>query len=225
MLWMAQPLIMAELVADAEAVSRGLTARLLIFNTEARRECDDRKNLSFDLAPMWNDFIEKILYRRLNSSEPTVLVASDEAREVFCKMHDHSVILMANQGDLDGEVSRWRENSIKVAGLLAVADGAEVVTESHAKAAVEIVKWCGNNYLEFHKNAIKSNLEGKRDKVVALLKATPGGQLCLSDLQKRHNITRVEFTKLVQSFPTIFEITKGTSSFVGGRPGEFAKLK
>jgi len=123
LLWLIQPVVIRQLVGDAEAFARGLTARPLIFDTGAGREYDDRRNQSFSEAANWQALIRPILKLRLSDDEPRVIQCSPEAREVFAKFHDESVDLERGPfADLAGELSRWRENALKVAGLFALAE-------------------------------------------------------------------------------------------------------
>ena len=104
---------MRELCASAEAIERGLTARCLIFETGAERQLDNRLSLRAETTE-WDDLLRQILGRRLEGQIETIQ-ADDEAREVFAKFHDESVTLgRTDFPDLDGELSRWRENAIKV---------------------------------------------------------------------------------------------------------------
>jgi hypothetical protein len=120
----------------------------LIFDTGGRREHDDRKSLAFTRAECWGAFLKCILEDRLTAAEPREIACSLEAREVFATFHDESVDLERGPfADLAGELSRWRENAIKVAGLFAMAEGAKEVSAALAERAVAVVRWCGFNYL------------------------------------------------------------------------------
>jgi len=224
LLWLVQPIIARKLFGDAEAVSRGLTARILIFDTGAKREHDDRQNLTFDQEPQWSQFLAEILDRRMSEKEPLEIICTVEAREVFAKFYDESVDLERSLGaDLAGELSRWRENAIKVAGLFALAVKITGVSAEMAAQACTVVRWCGLNYLTMLQTSRTKRMRKEPESITKLLWAG-GGELAVGILQSSNGYTRQELDALVAAFPTEIEIERRKHAGPG-KPAEVVRLK
>ena len=221
--WLVQPCIARNLLGDAEAVNRGLTARLLLFDTGARREHDDRQNLTFDQEPQWSQFLAGILDRRLREGAQLEITCSAEAREVFAKFHDESVDLERDAfADLAGELSRWRENAIKIAGVFALAEDSTDISGALAGLACEVVRWCGFNYLGLLQVGRRERLKDELHRVVELLREQ-GGKISLGDLAASHGIRRPQVNALVAGFPA--QLMVNLPGRIGpGRPSEILTL-
>ncbi len=219
LLWLVQPVVIRQLVADAEAFARGLTARPLLFDTSAIREHDDRRNLDFTGGDSWHGFIAPILHERLSGNSPRVITCTAEAREVFCKFHDESVDLERDHfADVAGELSRWRENAIKVSGLFAIAEGANGISVDLAERAVAVVRWAGLNYLQLLMSGRRERLRDDLQRVLDLLKEN-GGAINLGELSRNHGIKRGALCSLMAAFPAHLEI-KRIPQAGAGRPAE-----
>jgi hypothetical protein len=221
LLWLVQPCVMRMIVSDAEAFARGLTARPLIFDTGSRREHDDRKNLAFTQGDNWRRFIAKILVRRLQiNSQPVEIACSAEAREVFAKFYDESINLERGPfADLAGELSRWRENALKVAGLFAVAEDVGSISPALAERAVSVVRWCGFNYLGLLQSGRRERLREELEGVQKLLREHDGS-LSLGTLVRSHGIKRPELEALIAAFPGLLTIDRIPQKEGAGRPAE-----
>ena len=215
-LWMAQGYVVRELVGDAEAFARGLTARMLIFNTGARRVKDNRSTEEFDLADTWSAFINEVLDKRF-SGKHLEIMATPEAREIFAHLHDATVELEDSQfADVVGELSRWRENAIKIAGLFAIADDMGKVTGEHAARAVRVVRWCGFSYLSMLQAGRKERYRDELSRILEVLSQNNEG-INISELQKRHGIKREQLNAVMAAYPGVLEIH--TKKLIGaGRP-------
>jgi len=221
LLWLIQGIVMRQLAGDPEAFSRGLTARPLIFDSGSRREKDNRSTAVFEYANAWSSFIDSVLDRRLVSESPLEIACSLEAREVFAKFHDESIDLERGEfADLTGELSRWRENGIKVAGLFAIAEEAGTVSAEIAERAVRVVRWVGFNYLGLLQAGRKDRQREELARVLEVV-SNAGGCIHLGDLDRRHGIKRERLLAVMAANPGVLEIAKLKTS---GRPGETLRL-
>jgi len=222
LLWLVQGSVLRELLADNEAFSRGLTARMLVFDTGARRAHDDRRSLTFTQAEKWGAFLNGILDDRLAGAPPKEVTCTGEAREVFAKFDDESVNLERGPfADLAGELSRWRENAIKVAGLFATAEGSKEVAQALAERAVSVVRWCGFNYLGLLQAGRRERLRDELERVLELIRENDGA-INLGTLERNHGIKRARLESLIAAFPTHLAIERFPQPG-RGRPAEVLK--
>lgn len=219
LLWLVQDCVIRQIIADQEATSRGLTARPLIFETGARREYDDRQILEFTSEETWSAFIDSILDQRLRGSEIRQIRCTPEAREIFARFHDESVDLERGPySDMQGELSRWRENAIKLAGVFALAENADTVSPDLAERAVSVVRWCGFSYLGLLQVGRRERLRADLDRVLELIRES-GGEVSLGVLGRSHGIKRPRVEALTAIFPTHLTIERRPHSGAG-RPAE-----
>ena len=220
--WLVQGVILRDLCGNPEAVERGLTARPLIFETGAVRQLDDRTNLATTTGPRWADFINGVLDQRLiQDREPGVIQCTPEARAVFSDFSDESVMLGRGQfADLDGELTRWRENGIKVAGLFALAEGLRTLTADHAERGCAIVRWAGYSYLGILSAGRAERKRTDLDRLLVIIKEK-GGEITLGDLQRHHEIKRSFVQSVMAAFPDKLELRKEPT---GGKPRETLRV-
>jgi hypothetical protein len=133
-LWFAQPIILEELIGNQEAFERGLTARLLIFDSEIKLQHDDGvgRAIPGPVLENWHTHIQHLVKNRPSQAEPQDVICSPGAREVFRGFHNESIDLRRGDcADIEGELSRWRENAIRVSLNIWVADqaGGEITAE------------------------------------------------------------------------------------------------
>lgn len=207
-LWMVQKSVLESLLEDKEAFERGLTARPLIVNTRARRTKDDGSEKVFTLADLWASLLEPLLSKRKQwnpGQEPEMIPCSGEAKEVFRQFHNESIELEEERfPGLGGECSRWRENAIKVAGILQwCQDRHRMIDEKTAEAACAVVRWCGLGYLQLLQEKRMDGLQKAIEKLEGLCQRE-GGEISIGKLQSNHGY-RSEKLKhvryLVQCFP------------------------
>jgi hypothetical protein len=219
-LWMVQRTVLNSLLKDRDAFDRGLTARFLVVNTEARRTKDDGEEKIFTKASQWATLLEPILKLRKNQnseSEPILIKCSGEAKEVFRMFHNESIDFEDGLWEgYHGECSRWRENAIKVAGLFQlVLDKDRMIDEKTARAACEVVRWCGQGYIRLLMKKRLEGLQDKAEKLVGICKEH-GGEVSMGDLQSKHgrrNGQVNEVRMLVRTFPDLFSLeTRPTST-------------
>jgi len=208
--WMVQPILLRQLCGDEEAMSRGLTARPLIFDSEARRELDNRAALEFTHADQWAVLVERILdFRFLDQiAPPRIIQASKEARDVFSDYYDEGVLLERGKfADLKGELSRWCENAIKVAGIFALIEEVGELTADHARRGVEIVRWAGYNYLSLLQGGRRQRQKERLESILGHIQEA-GGEINVGDLAKSHGINRSYLDAVMAACPGSIEIVK-----------------
>lgn len=224
LLWLVQGSVLTKLLSDEEAFSRGLTARPLIFDSGAIREHDDRQNNEFRFESQWRELVNSFLDQRLLGAAPIELGCTSDAREAFACFNDEGVDLERGPfADLTGELSRWRENAIKVAGIFARAEGQNVISKEIALRAIRVVRWCGLNYLEILKVGRRERLAEKLESVTEIIKAQ-GGEISLGDLVRSHGIKRQQIDALSAVFPGRLTLEKIPRVSGPGRPAEILKL-
>jgi hypothetical protein len=224
LLWLVQPTLLRQLCSDDEAFSRGLTARPLIFDTGSRREIDDGQIRKFDLQTEWDALVDRVLDVRVapERKEPQIITASDDARKVFTDFHNESVMLERTTfADLVGELSRWRENAIKVAGLFAVVDDVAELTADHARAGTDIVRWASYNYLSTLHGGRRDRQQERLNTIAALVDRH-SGSINVGDLAKSHGIDRATLDAVIAACPGVIEIVKQPQP--KGQPGQPAQL-
>lgn len=224
-LWCVQPSILRELVGNAEAFDRGLTARPFIFDTGAERQLDDGTTRATSTLPAWTDFMNATLDLRLarESAEPLVISATAEAREEFRLFYNETVEMGRGvYADVDGELTRWRENAIKAAGLFAYAEQCTELTADHARRGCELMRWAGHSYLRTLSSSRKERQQDDLDRLVDILSAK-GGEITLRNLERRHAIHKTTALSVVAAFPDRLEFHRELTG-TAGRPPEILRF-
>ena len=219
----AQPVIVDELLANNEAFERGLTARMLMFDSEIELRHDDgvERKLPPHILNMWAEHI-----RWLTKNRPTPVTfevrCSRSARESFRIFHNLSVdARRGGYADVSGELSRWRENAIRVALNLWLADGkGGDITGEQADRAIAIVHWCCASYMRL---LVRGRMARKMSQVQTLrglLMDTPEKEITLRDLANRHGFEQGQVCRLAADFPDKLTIITKLPGAKGGRPSE-----
>ena len=225
-LLMVQPVVVQKLLAHRVARERGLLARLLVVEIKTRPIRDDgvAAAVSPALEEKWTKLLEGILSQRENPSSHRDLSCSAEATEVFRKFHNDTTCAWSDGAfaDLDKELSRWRENAIKLALVLqAATDPASVeVSVEVARDAVILMRWLGIGMLQLSEAQRYERLEMRAEQLVRSLKQR-GGECLASSLETRHGFNLVEAQKLARLYPQRFSVREVQR---GGRPGNLVKL-
>jgi hypothetical protein len=151
---------------------------------------------------------------------------STAAREVFRQFHNDSIDLRRGEcADVEGELSRWRENSVRVALNLWLADGhGGEITADQAERAVAVVRWCGRSYLAILNQGRAAQKLSRVQALRRLLLDTPERTMTLRDLANRHSYEHAEVRALAAEFADMLELETRTAGSQGGRPSEFLRL-
>jgi hypothetical protein len=226
--WMAQPLLLRELIGHPQAGERGLLARFIMVLSEwdvipyddgVSREVGDGCYLR------WDETIRAML--TLRDGPPCELQCSPEAREVFRSIHNDAVTQRnVLPDDFDANLARWRELAVRIAVGLAVFDAManretpRGITPEIAERARRIAEWCMNSTLQILDGGRENRTKERFDKLCDLLSWK--GPTTLRDLKRCHGFTEKEIRELARQFPTVeIESQKNPR---GGRHSEIVRL-
>ena len=224
LLWLVQGCVARRLLGGLEVIDRGVTARMLMFDSCARRELDNRQADGFLHAAPWAELINSILDRRLSADPTKEIVCTSDAKEVFSQFNDEGVNLERGPfADLPGELSRWRENAIKVAGLFALVEGLPEISAELAGRACTVVRWCAYNFLGLLHLGRAERKREEFDRFEKLL-GQHGGEITVGKLAESNGITRPQVDALVAAFPDELEIVR-RPQVAAGRPSQIVRLK
>ncbi len=228
MLLLVQPCILRELIGDEEAFERGMTARTLTFIVEAEPQEDDgiARRVGEQAEAAWNQLIRGILARReAPAGKPQRIVCTTEARELFRQFHNEGVRLRLGEfRDVEAELGRWRENAIRLAIGLCVADNLEAqeLTGEQAARAVDLLRWCARSSLQITNAARMQKRTKRAEELQTLLASKTRGEETLRNLDKSHGFAHEEVQALAGQFPERFAVERREST--GGRPSPVLRL-
>lgn len=127
--------------------------------------------------------------------------------------------------DVSGELSRWRENAIRVALNLWLADGeGGDITGDQADRAIAIVHWCCSSYMRLLNRGRMARKISQVQALRSLLLDTPEKEITLRDLDNRHGFDQDEVHRLASEFPDKLMITTKLPGAKGGRPSEVVTI-
>lgn len=220
-LWMCQPSLLRELYGSAESLARGLTARCLAFVCEHNVIPEDDgilREVDQQAFNAWNRLIRDSLDGRKN---PRILTTEPAAREAFRQWHNESVELRNGVlRDVEGEAGRWREQSIRIAGVLAVASGCDRITEQLANDAVRLCRWCVFSSLSLLASGRALRMTENKQRLFDLLK---DGPVTVRELKRSHGFGAAELRHIAGLNPDDF-IIETHKPENGGRPSEVMRL-
>ncbi len=224
-LWMCQPFLLREMFSNEEALERGLTARVLPFIVEHDEIPEDDgivRQVSEAARAEWDAMVRGALEMR---SAPRQIECSPEAREVFRAFHNEAVRLRNGRyRNIEGELGRWRENAIRLAGGQCVSDALEtghdsglVLSVDHAERGVALARWC-------HLSGLKMLTKGMaerswaRAQTLAELLTRYQGRVTLRDLRDRHGFAPHEVKALAEEHRGMLSVVMDKPTT--GRPSE-----
>lgn len=234
-LWFCQPYLLREMAVNEEAQERGLTARALAFVCEHDVIPEDDgvvRQVSEQVQEEWNRLVLKILDTRA-APEPVVIHCTPEARELFRDWHNESVRLRNGPfRDMEGELGRWRENAIRLAGGQCVADaymqgvesGDIVLSVEHARRGVSLARWASRSTLAILHEGIEDRRTARAETLRQLLNSC-SGKMTLRELKRRHGYDNNEVKALVSAYPKTLSVQRVEPGKEGGRPSEVCVLR
>ena len=226
MLLLVQPSILSELAGHQEVVDRGLLARMLICNVKVEPQEDDgvTRNVSAETERDWRQLFRGILKRRETlANEPHRIRCSPEAREVFRRFYNETVKLRRGQyREVEADLARWRENAIRIAVNLCVADDPESdeLSETQAVRAVRIMQWFASQVL-WITNAKRLQQQERRMQELCAVLEKRGGRATLRDLD-RHGFSKEEVKDFVKAHQNKFALYESSPKV--GRPSCSVRL-
>lgn len=225
-LLLVQPSVAERLMLHHEARERGLLGRMLLIEVKSSpvRENGEHREVSPDIEARWTNLILGILEQRMAGAESQNIRCTGEAVEEFRAFHNDTYCdwVQGDLYDMDKELSRWRENAIKLALVLEAASGSESleITREIAADAIALMRWIGIGVLELFEGQRLERFERRALRLEQALKHR-GGKCLASDFERRHGFTVQEARQLARVFPMRFAVEPVQN---GGRPGNVIKL-
>ncbi|HPA16131.1 MAG TPA: DUF3987 domain-containing protein [Verrucomicrobiae bacterium] len=230
-LWLCQPSLLREMLSNEEAIQRGMTARFLMFAVGHETIPHDDGVPRFipgEAVGRWARVIETGLQVR-DLADPLRLECGPDAREIFRRWHNESVDLRNGRfSDIEGELGRWRENAVRIAACLALADAADeglwprAVSVDCAARAVGLCRWAVFSTLRLMQAGRMDRLNAMAEKLSKAL-GDCGGIRTLRDLDHHNGIPTAETRMLANAFPNRFSVTRQKGAGAG-RPAEICIL-
>lgn len=222
-----QPPILRDLFANPEAVQRGLITRTLAFVCEVEPREDDGRidEINPDVRARWHALVRRILaVRHKYADAPRNVSCSQSAREGLRDFYNEAVRLRRGKfADVQGELSRWRENACRASLALAVGDSpdADTLTANQAARAVQLVRWAQLSTLALLTAGQQAARLALAKRVREILKEA-GGQMTLRDLLTHHGIEHGQARSLAAWQPQTFTVERKQGE--RGRPSEVLRL-
>jgi hypothetical protein len=227
---LVQPSIVREVLGNPEALERGLIARCLMFDVSGTIAEDDgiHREISPRTLNQWGDLIRKCLALRAAPGEPpnppSAVTCDPAARELFRAYHNQTVTARNGEfADIQGELSRCRENAARVALAVAIASrgpSVDTLTAVDAEAGIAIVRWATVRLLRLLEVGRRERSQERFERLCKLL-VDAGKQKTLRELANSNGFTPAEVHALAAKFPAWLLIEKRQT---GGRPTETAIL-
>jgi len=123
LLWLGTPDMADRILSSERFLIGGLLPRFLVCESASKAQLDDGVNRELDpaCAEAWKEIIRHCYDNYRTRQEPYALQLSIEAEEVLREFHNHGLLLAEAQPELDGLVSRKREQAVRIAIALHVA--------------------------------------------------------------------------------------------------------
>jgi Protein of unknown function (DUF3987) len=230
-LWFCQPFLLRELFTNEEALERGLTARVLPFIVEHEGNIPEDDGIvrcvSDSAREAWDSLARRVLAYRESAR---IIECSSEAREVFRTFHNEAVRLRNGKyRAIEGELGRWRENAIRIAGRQCVADALSkgedvqslVLTGEQAERGVKIARWSHFHSLTMLNKGL-ADRQWQRVETLQALVSRYSGAVTLRDLRDRHGFAPDEVKRLAAEYPRALSIRTNKPAI--GRPSEILTL-
>jgi hypothetical protein len=227
---LVQPSIVREVLGNPEAMERGLIARCLMLEVTGPIAEDDGipREISPGTLARWGELIRGCLALRAAPGEPPnpprVVTCDSAARELFRAYHNQTVTARNGElADIQGELSRCRENAARASLNLAIASrgpGVDTLTAADAEAGIAIVHWATGQLLRLLEDGRHKRAQERVERLCELL-AEAGGQKTLRDLANSNGFTPAEVRTLAAKFPARLLIEKRPTA---GRPTEIVTL-
>ena len=207
-LWFCQPFLLRELFTNEEALERGLTARVLSFVVEHDQIPEDDgvlRYVSESAQREWDVLVRRAVAIRESSRE---IPCSSEAREIFRSFHNEAVRLRNEQfRSIEGELGRWRENAIRVAGGQCIADAlvggddldSILLTSGRVQRSVAIARWSHLHSIVMLNRGMAER-QWQRVETLQNLLLRYQGKVMLRDLRLRHGFASQEVRSLVTEY-------------------------
>jgi hypothetical protein len=213
-------------IINQETLDRGLFTRMFIFNPHIKRAFDDGREKPEAPKNFFDEKLRHFLSLRLQLTEPDLsgktgdeeiwarilanvkkIGCTTGARAAFRSLFNEGLELeneiLALGLEVEGITSRWREDAIQIAGILATLENRSVIDQEIAERACALVRWYKKSFLRsiIYKTTVQ---EERFEKFFNILESTPHGKISRRDLLHSHGIKRKTVDALLILFPTPF---------------------
>jgi hypothetical protein len=248
MLLMVQGSVAEKLIKNSEALDRGLLTRMYFFDPNFVRRKSQRKVLKPNVQNEFDNLLLKYLNLRMQIAEPNLngseeseeivgrnlarlinnIECNDEARAIFSNFHgeafDLGKELAASFPELDGELGRWREDAIQIAGLFACCEQRNSIDGLLAKRACTLVRWCKMSCLRIIILNYKTCVSKKMQRIEDAFAEASAEKMPMWRLRQNYGIDDETLQIIMQTNPNRFIIEKGKPTAKGGRPPSFLRM-
>jgi uncharacterized protein DUF3987 len=178
----------------------------------------------------YNSLIHGLLLHYWETKKEYEIKVEPEARELL--RHFHNELVPRRKTDLTDVgsfVARWHEQAWRLAATCHAIQHANLAHErilnvQTMQHAIEISRWFGAQQLQILATARHALLREQANRVEQLLSESYPDGVSLRNLQTFHNRSPEELTRLVQTFPALFEIIEGKAPGPG-RSSPWIRLK
>jgi hypothetical protein len=148
-----------------------------------------------------------------------------QAQEVFKDFHDEGVeiqeLLAPLIPEIIGENSRWREDAIQIAGLLACLENRLGIDRNLSERACSIVRWCKKSFLLLAIRDCEAP-KSKFERLLELLEDSDDGCVSIRDFQKSHTFPKKDLDLMLEFHPS--QIRQEIRKAKTGRPSAVIRL-
>jgi hypothetical protein len=248
MLLMVQGSVAERLIKNAEALDRGLLTRMYFFDPNFVGRKSDGMVRKPAMQIEFDDLLLKYLNLRMQIAEPNLngsekseeiverniarlinnIECNDEARAVFTAFHNEAFDLgrelAASFTEMDGELGRWREDAIQIAGLFACYEQRNNIDGILAGRACSLVRWCKKSFLRLFFANHKVKISKKLQRIEDLLAEASADRVPMWRLRQIYGIDDEMLHEIMQIYPRQLVIEKGKTTAKGGRPPVFLRM-
>jgi hypothetical protein len=249
MLLMIQKSVCKRMIQNAEFMDRGMFTRMYFIDPTFHRT----KMIAVHAKPPANDIFHKrirhFLRKRVNNSVTDLyqlehdedisnrfltavefIECSDEARQIFIDFYNEGYeiehCIYALSKDFPGECSRWREDAIQIAGLLACFEDKTCIDADLAMRASNIVRWCKKNFLRMACKWYIEFFDEKFERILDLMERSSSNSISIRDLKFRNGFTQDGINAICALYVDEISIEQvKPKSKKGGRPSAILRLK
>lgn len=210
LLWLTQPDAFKTSFATKEQKENGFLQRCLFFdfNCPFQRidKENDLKNFNEAISHKWKTLIIKLMEK----SDKTTLTASNGAKGIFHAFWNSFEELENNYPSLSSYLKKSVEKACRLAGVFAICNNENFISEDVAKKACEVVKYSNACLLKRLFPDYEEGIEEKREKIKSFLAQKNTPPTPMRDIKNRFPPKdRDSIIEVLKAYPETFKITGG----------------
>lgn len=230
LLWLPQPDLVNQLLANKRLREGGFLQRLLIANTKLKpiEIPPDCPAIPLQIQQDYNNLINSLISAYRQSPVPFQIPANPEALELVRRYHNELVSRRnGDLADLNSYAARWHEQGLRVANVLHCAIHgnqahlSQLLPET-VNDALGIVDWFNQHQLALLSRSRHAAHRIRLEELITLLREK--GVMTVRDLDRRHGFKAAELRELCEMFPAKIQSIE-TKDPKGGRPSPKIKLR